>query len=211
MRRGVHVAQSEKRKPASAGGKAEFVGMATGNIGERNVSEGCRDIGADEGAAGHASKLQEASGRDGHPAKVKTGCANIRITLDFRQSFGEGIADRGLWGKADTDWVGIWGGSWRWSRLRRRVPDLGLGLLFLAALLGDALLEVLQPRLEQANLGGRVVGLCRAGLEAHKRAQCHRGDGLLMASLAAALIISDFHDPLSCELAADEGIGSKRA
>jgi uncharacterized membrane protein YkgB len=31
MRRGVHVAQSEKRKAASAGGKAEFVGMATGN------------------------------------------------------------------------------------------------------------------------------------------------------------------------------------
>src|SRR5580704_1566047 len=139
MRRGVHVAHSEKRKPASAGGEAELGRMATGNIGKRNVSKGRRDIGADEVVAGHACQLQEASGRDRHPAKVKTGGANIRIPLDFRQSLGEGIADWGLRGKTDTDRVGIWGRSWRGSRLRRRVPDLGLSLLFLAGLLGDAL------------------------------------------------------------------------
>src|ERR1700730_2794266 len=186
MRRGVHVAQSEKRKPASAGGKAEFVRMATGNIGERNVSKGRRDIGADEVVAGHACQLQEASGRDGHPAKVKTAGANIRIPLYFRESFGEGIANWGLRGKANPDRIGIW--CRRRSRLRRRVPDLGLGLLLLAALLGDALLELFQARLEQANFGGRVVGPCRAGLETHESPQCHRGDGWFMASLAAWFI-----------------------
>src|ERR1700730_6523950 len=148
MRRGVHVAQSEKRKPASAGGQTEFCRMATGNIGETKVFKRRRDNGADEVVAGHACQLQEASGRDGHPAKVKTGRANIRIPLNFRQSLGEGIADWGLRGEADTDRIGI-RGRWR-SWLRRCVPDLGLGLLFLAALLGDALLEVLEARLEQA-------------------------------------------------------------
>src|ERR1700730_18578984 len=136
MRRGVHVAHSEKRKPASAGGEAEFVRMATGNIGERNVSKGRRDIGADEVVAGHACQLQETSVRDGYPAKVRGrgGRANIRIPRGMRQSFGEGTAD---WGrKADTDWIGICAWHWRWSRLRRRMPDLRLGLLLPAALLG---------------------------------------------------------------------------
>src|SRR5580704_848958 len=135
MRRGVHVAHSEKRKPASAGGEAEFVRMATGNIGERNVSKGRRDIGADEVVAGHACELQEASRREGHPAKVKTGGANIRIPLYFRQSLGEGIGNLGLRGQANPDWIGVW--DWRRARRRRGVPDLRLRLLLLAALLGD--------------------------------------------------------------------------
>src|ERR1700731_3278329 len=122
MRRGVHVAHSEKRKPASAGGKAEFVRMAAGNIGERNVSKGRRDIGADEVVAGHACQLEKASGRDGYPAKVKSGRggANVRIPRGMRQSFGEFTAN---WGrKADPDGIGICARRRAW--LGRRVPEL---------------------------------------------------------------------------------------
>ncbi len=47
--------------------------MAARNKGERNVAKGRRHIGADEVVAGYAAEFYEASRRDGHPAKVKTG------------------------------------------------------------------------------------------------------------------------------------------
>ena len=63
----------------------------------------------------------------------------------------------GLRRNADPHWIGIrawstW--SWWWRRLLRcLLAEFFLGRLLLAALLGDLLLELFQPLLEQTNLG----------------------------------------------------------
>ncbi|MGQ0446060.1 MAG: hypothetical protein ACT4O2_13285 [Beijerinckiaceae bacterium] len=78
-------------------------------------------------------------------------------------------------------------------------------------LAGDFFFELLQPRLKEANFGGQVFGPCRAGLDAQKSPQCHRGDERFMLALAAKFIAADFHDPSLLRLAAEEGMGSKHA
>jgi hypothetical protein len=66
----------------------------------------------------------------------------------------------------------------RLGRHRRQLRDTA-DLLILT---GDFFFELLQPRLEEANFGGRVVGPCRAGLEGHKSDQRPSRESLFLVS-----------------------------
>jgi hypothetical protein len=76
------------------------------------------------------------------------------------------------------------------------LAEFFLGRLLLAALLGDSLLELLEPLLEQTNLDGRVIGPCRDRLAGGESAQGHRRDGYLIVPLLSP----DFHDLASLQI-----------
>jgi len=175
----IDVALRQQREAALAGGEPEFTGVAGRNILERNIRVGRRsDIGAEEGAAGNTFQCQEAAGRDCDPFKPNRGWTKGGCAANLCLGCGE-AARAGLWRNADPRWIDIygWSGSWWWRRLLRcLLAEFFLGRLLLAALLGDSLLELFEPLLEQTNLGGRVIGACRDGL-ARKRPRPSSGGG----------------------------------
>ena len=95
MRRGIHVAQSEKRKAASAGGKAEFSGVAGRNIGERNVSKGRRHIGA-------AAQTANSNESNSFNPRVR----QLYMTVD-NDEFGAHLLAGQAWTLATMNLVGI--------------------------------------------------------------------------------------------------------
>ena len=95
MSRGIHVAQSEKRKAASAGGKAEFSGVAGRNIGERNVSKGRRHIGA-------AAQTANSNESNSFNPRVR----QLYMTVD-NDEFGAHLLAGQAWTLATMNLVGI--------------------------------------------------------------------------------------------------------
>ena len=123
------------------------------------------DIGADERVAGHTFQGQEAAGRDGDPFEPNGGGSKGGQAANRCLGSCEAA---GSWLRRHANTNGIEIGRWSRSRcgcrLCRRLAEFFLGLLLFAALLGDALLKLLQPLLEQTNLGCRVIGMGRERL-----------------------------------------------
>ena len=153
MGRRIDIALHECRDSALASREAEFIGVAGRNKVEWDVRIRRRsDIGAHEGAAGHTFQCQEAAGCDGDPFEENGGGSKGGQAANRGLGSGEAA---GSWLRQNTNTDGIEIGSGPrcrgGRRLRRCLAELFLGLLLLAPLLGDALLKLFQPLLEQAN------------------------------------------------------------
>jgi hypothetical protein len=70
------------------------------------------------------------------------------------------------------------------------LAELFLGLLLLAPLLGDTLLKLFQPILEQTNLGGGVSATAQLGWKAAKALKAITATAIFLSRLLARIFMA---------------------
>ena len=153
---------------------------------------------AKEGAAGHTFQGQEAAGCDANPFEPDTGRTDRGEAAVRCLGCGEAARCR-LRGQSDAKVIRAWASwprpvvaCWRrcWSLLRRCLAEFFLGLLLFAALLGDALFELLQPFLEQTDLADVSSARTEIGWQAAKAPKAIAATAILLFRFSARTLLT---------------------